>query len=42
MYVVNGQLTWIIDWGDAEIIQLYREMLGCNKALLRVFLDACD
>jgi len=25
-----------------EIIQLYRDMFGCDKALLRVFLEACD
>jgi len=49
VYVVNGHLTGIIDWGDAmvtdrhyEIIQLYRDMFRCDKALLRVFLDACD
>jgi len=48
-YVENGRLTGIIDWGDAvvtdrhyEIIQLYRDMFGCDKALLRVFLDASD
>lgn len=49
VYVVNDRLTGIIDWGDAmvtdrhyEIIQLYRDMFGCDKALLRVFLDAWD
>ena len=48
-FVENGRLTGIIDWGDAmvtdrhyELIQLYRDMFGCDKALLRVFLDACD
>ena len=49
VYVANGRLTGIIDWGDAmvadrhyEIIQLYRDMFGCDKALLRVFLAASD
>ena len=48
-FVDNGRLTGIIDWGDAmvtdrhyELIQLYRGMFGCDGALLRVFLDACD
>jgi len=49
VFVNNGRLTGIIDWGDAmvtdrhyEIIQLYRDMFGCDKALLRAFLDASD
>ena len=48
-FVENGRLTGIIDWGDAmvtdrhyELIQLHRDMFGCDKALLRVFLDASD
>ena len=48
-FVENGRLTGIIDWGDAmvtdrhyELIQLYRDTFGCDKALLRVFLDACN
>lgn len=48
-FVENGRLAGIIDWGDAmvtdrhyELIQLYRDMFDCDKALLRVFLDACD
>ncbi len=48
-FVANARLTGIIDWGDAmatdrhyEIIQLYRDLFGCDKALLRVFLDACE
>ena len=39
----------IIDWGDAtvadrhyEIIQVYRDLFHCDKALLRVFLEAAD
>jgi hygromycin-B 7''-O-kinase len=49
VFVEDGRLTGIIDWGDAmvtdrhyEIIQLYRHTFGCDKALLRMFLDACD
>ncbi|MDX6593222.1 MAG: hygromycin-B 7-O-kinase [Gaiellales bacterium] len=48
-FVENGRLTGIIDWGDAmvtdrhyELIQLYRDMFDCDKALLQVFLDAYD
>jgi hygromycin-B 7''-O-kinase len=48
-FVVNGRLTGIIDWGDAmvtdrhyELIQLFRDMFDCDKALLRVFLEASD
>ncbi len=43
VFVENGRLTGIIDWGDAmvtdrhyELIQLYRDMFGCDKSLLRV------
>ena len=49
VFVEDGRLTGIIDWRDAlvtdrhyEIIQLYRDTFGCDKALLRMFLDACD
>ena len=49
VYVENGRLTSIIDWGDAmvtdrhvEIIQLYRDTFDCDKGRLRVFLDASD
>jgi hypothetical protein len=48
-FVEKGRLVGIIDWGDAmvtdrhyELIQLHRDLFGCDKALLRVFLDACD
>lgn len=48
-FVENGRLTGIIDWGDAmvtdrhyELIQVYRDMFDCDKALFRVFLEACD
>ncbi|MGI8873925.1 MAG: phosphotransferase family protein [Egibacteraceae bacterium] len=49
VFVENGRLTGIIDWGDAmvtdrhyELIQLYRDMFDCDKALFRVFLEASD
>jgi hygromycin-B 7''-O-kinase len=49
VFVENGRLVGIVDWGDAtvtdrhyELIQPYRDMFDCNKALLRVFLEACD
>jgi len=48
-FVENGRITGIIDWGDAtvtdrhyELIQPYRDMFDCDKALLRVFLEASD
>lgn len=47
--VENGRLTGLIDWGDAmvtdrhyELGKLYFEMFRSDKALLRVFLEACD
>jgi aminoglycoside phosphotransferase (APT) family kinase protein len=49
VFVQNGRLVGIIDWGDAmvndrhyELIQPYRDMFDCNKALLRVFLEASN
>jgi hygromycin-B 7''-O-kinase len=49
VYVEDGRFVGIIDWGDAmvtdrhvEIIQIFRDMFRCDKALLRVFLDASD
>ena len=49
VFVENGRLTGIIDWGDAlvadrhyELIQVYRDLFDCDKALFRVFLEACD
>ena len=48
-FVEGGRLTGIIDWGDAmvtdrhyELIQLYRDMFDCDKALFRAFLEASD
>lgn len=48
-FVEEGRLTGIIDWGDAtvtdrhyELIQLHRDLFGCDKALLRAFLEAGD
>ncbi len=49
VFIEQGQLTGIIDWGDAmvmdrhyEIIQPHRDMFDCDRALLRIFLDASD
>ncbi len=49
VFVEDGRPSGIIDWGDAmvtdrhyEIIQLYRDMFGCDKGLLRAFLAASD
>ncbi len=49
IFVDDGRLAGIIDWGDAmvadrhyEIIQVYRDMFGCDKRLLRAFLEAGD
>ncbi len=49
VYVENGRLAGIIDWGDAmvadrhyEIIQPYRDLCGCGKALFGVFLESYD
>lgn len=44
--VENGRLAGLIDWGDAiagdpylELIQPHRDMFGCDKGLLRAFLE---
>lgn len=49
VFIDDGRVAGIIDWGDAlvtdrhyELIQLYRDMFDCDKALFRVFLDASD
>ncbi len=49
VFVCEGRLNGIIDWGDAlvtdrhyELIQLYRDMFACDKALFRAFLDASN
>jgi aminoglycoside phosphotransferase (APT) family kinase protein len=49
VYVANGRLAGIIDWGDAvvtdrhyELAKLYFDMFRGDKALLRVFLEASD
>jgi hygromycin-B 7''-O-kinase len=49
VYVEDGRITGLIDWGDAmvtdrhvELIQVYRDMFGCDKPLFRVFLEASD
>ena len=48
-FVERGRLAGIIDWGDAtvadrhyELIQVYRDLFGCDEVLLRVFLEASD
>lgn len=49
LFVTDGRLSGIIDWGDAmvadrhtELIQIHRDVFDCDKDLLRVFLDASD
>ncbi len=49
VFVDDGRLTGIIDWGDAmvtdrhyEIIQVYRDVFACDKTLFRAFLEASD
>ena len=49
VYVEDGRLAGIIDWGDAavvdrhyEIIQPYRDLCACDKELFATFLDAYD
>jgi aminoglycoside phosphotransferase (APT) family kinase protein len=49
LFVENGRLTGIIDWGDAivtdrhyELGKLYFDTFRCDKKLLTVFLEACD
>ncbi len=47
VYVENGRLAGLIDWGDAlvtdrhnELIQIYRDLFGCDRALFDAFLEA--
>lgn len=49
VYIDNGRLTGLIDWGDAmvtdrhcELIQIYRDLFRCDTALFRTFLEASD
>ena len=49
VFVADGRLTGIIDWGDAmvtdrhyELAALQLNLFNCNKDLLRVFLEAGD
>ncbi|MCC7368949.1 MAG: phosphotransferase [Chloroflexi bacterium] len=49
VYVEDGRLSGIIDWGDAtiadrhvELIQIYRDLFRCDRDLFRVFLEAAD
>lgn len=47
VYVQDGEITGIIDWGDTtvtdrhiEIIQIFRDTFDCDKAELTAFLEA--
>jgi hygromycin-B 7''-O-kinase len=49
VFVDEGHVTGLIDWGDAlvtdrhvELIQIYRDTFECDRTLFRVFLDASD
>jgi len=49
VFVEDGRLAGIIDWGDAmvadrhyELIQPYRDLFACDVALFRCFLEACN
>ncbi|MEQ9189562.1 MAG: aminoglycoside phosphotransferase family protein [Alphaproteobacteria bacterium] len=49
VFVADGCLSGVIDWGDAmvadrhyELIQIHRDLFGCDKELLRAFLLASD
>jgi hygromycin-B 7''-O-kinase len=49
VFVDGGTLTGIIDWGDAlvtdrhyELAKLHLDLFGCDKSLLRTFLEASD
>jgi aminoglycoside phosphotransferase (APT) family kinase protein len=49
VFVENGCLTGIIDWGDAmvtdrhyEFAKMHLDLFNCDKALLKVFLAASD
>lgn len=49
VFVADGRLTGIIDWGDAmvtdrhyEFAKLHLDLFNCDKALLRAFLETSD
>lgn len=49
VFVDDGCLAGIIDWGDAmmtdrhyELIQVYRDVFACDRTLFRDFLEASD
>jgi hygromycin-B 7''-O-kinase len=49
VFIQDGHVTGIIDWGDAivtdrhyELIQVFRDTFDCDTALFQVFLDASD
>jgi aminoglycoside phosphotransferase (APT) family kinase protein len=49
VFVQDGHLSGMIDWGDAmvidrhyELIQIHRDLFDCDKSLLRAFLEGAD
>jgi aminoglycoside phosphotransferase len=49
VFVEDGRLTGLIDWGDAlvtdrhaELIQIYRDAFDCDRDLFEIFLGASD
>lgn len=49
VFLLEGRFAGIIDWGDAlaadrhmELIQPYRDLFACDKALFHAFLEASD
>ncbi|CAN5717727.1 N/A [soil metagenome] len=49
VFVDNGSFSGFIDWGDAmvtdrhyELIQIQRDLFGCDKRLLAAFLEASE
>lgn len=49
IFIENGKLSGIIDWGDAmvtdrhyELIQIYRGVFNCDKKLFKIFLEASN
>jgi hypothetical protein len=49
VFVTDGHLAGLIDWGDAmvidrhyELIQIHRDLFDCDRSLLRSFLEGAD
>ena len=49
VYIEQGRIVGIIDWGDAliadrhiELMQIYRDLFACDRNLFRVFLEASN